>query len=77
MTHETAHVHVTVDSMGDEERFNITNNIKAKNPLPDQIVKYLVDKWVKKEYNVQYKIIPIIYKDDKENQEAPPDRKGW
>ena len=79
MTHDIAHPHVIVDVFDEGERFNLTNNVMAKNPLPDQIVKYLVDKWVKNEYNIRYKNIPLIYQVDKEDTEKPepPDRKGW
>ena len=76
MTHEVTHPHLIIEVADEDNRFNLTNNVKAKNPLPEQIVRLLVDKWVKSEYNIRYKNIPVSYKDDKENQE-PPDRKGW
>lgn len=71
LSHEFAHQHVTVEVANEDERFNLTNNVKAKKILPDQIVNVLVDKWVKKEYTITYKNVPVVLQADK------PDQDNW
>ena len=52
---------VTIKVLNKGDEFSIISSIKSKNTLSDQVLKELVDKWVKREYSILYKNIPVVF----------------